>query len=531
MAPAFAVFADFGSRPAGLSNAVVRHHRCAVASSYVVVTAGGHLAVDFVVPDHEDTAEAVLRLETLGTTAPVDVVLNGETVAKEFRLPEADTPDALCEYVLSVPGTALLPGVNVLHIRNADGGGGVLRLRSLALDPVEAAERTRRARAARGGGASVRTYATERRPLGAPVWQPGPPLLVHLDQGESLADPAGQEPPTRLAWRGTDGIESSVAFRTDLSGFHGHVRGADGSLGEVRGTLTEQQPRPDGPVAARVRHFVTEEDHNGVWRPAGRLGLLLDDGAPLERVTWSGRSGGATSLSLVTEATGSAGAAGGERRDITDRVRELQASDEFTAAGEVAANLLGTARTKWLAQESDPEVIFVFGAPVRVSSYSLTSANDFTERDPSDWTLEGSHDGRTWMTLDIRQDEHFRRRFETKEYCLATTGAFQHYRLNISDNCGDHLTQLSAVRFFDGGEAAPAPETFAFIGYRQAPGAEPVGYRGTNVPAPAAGAAPGRTDGQGGEDEELLAGDFSETAQSLQEAAQLLERLTRYLRH
>ncbi len=59
MDPAFAVFADFGSRPAELTNAVVRHHRCAVASSYVVVTAGGHLKADFVVPDHLDTAEAV----------------------------------------------------------------------------------------------------------------------------------------------------------------------------------------------------------------------------------------------------------------------------------------------------------------------------------------------------------------------------------------------------------------------------------------------------------------------------------------
>ncbi|WP_405466956.1 alpha-1,2-mannosidase [Streptomyces jietaisiensis] len=529
MDPSFAVFADFGSRPAALTNAVVRHHRCAVASTYVVVTAGGHLKVDFVVPDHLNTAEAVLRLETLGTTAPMDVVLNGETVAKEFRLPEADTPDAPREYVLSVPGTALLPGVNVLQLRNADGDGAVLRLRTLALDPVEAAERARRTRAARDGGPSVRTYATERRPLGAPVWQPGPTLTVHLDQGGTPAGPAGQEPPARLAWRGTDGTESSVAFRTDLSGFHGHVRGPEGSLGEVRGALTGTRPRPEGPLAARVRHFVTEEEHDGVWRPAGRLGLLLDDGAPLERVTWSGRGGTATSVSLVTDTTRGAGPAGGERRDITDRVREVQASDEFTAAGEVAPNLLRTARTKWLAQERDPEVTFTFDSPLTVTAYSLTSANDFTERDPADWTLEGSHDGRTWMTLDIRQDQHFRRRFETKEYVLATTGAFSHYRLNIGDNCGDHLTQLSAVRFFDAGEAAPASDTLAFIGYRQAPGAEPVGYRGTSVPAPAEGIA-ATAGGDTGEEEELLVGDFSGTAQSLQEAAQLLERLTRYLR-
>jgi hypothetical protein len=527
MDSAFAVFADFGSRPAELSNAVVRHHRCAVASSYVVVTAGGHLKADFVVPDQLDTAEAVLRLETLGTTAPVDVVLNGETVAKELRLPEADTPDAPREYVLTVPRAALLLGVNVLHIRNADGGGGLIRLRSLALDPVETAERAQRARA---GGAPARTYATERRPLGAPVWHPGPPLLLHLDQGETPTGGTGpaQQPPTRLSWRGTDGAESAVAFRTDLSGFHGHVRAADGSLGEVRGTLAGQQAGPDAALAARSRHFVTEEEHDGVWRPAGRLALLLDDGgAPVERVTWSDRRGGATSLSLVTGAAGGAGA--GERRDITGQVREVEASDEFEAAGEIAQNLLRTARTKWLAHEDDPEVTFTFENPVAVTAYSLTSANDFTGRDPSDWTLEGSHDGRTWTTLDTRENEHFQRRYDTKEYVLATSGVFRHYRLNISDNAGDHLTQLSAVRFFDGGEAPATPGTSDFIGYRQEPGAEPVGYRGTRVPAPATGTPLEKTDGEDGE--ELLAGDFSDTAQSLQEAAQLLERLTRYLRH
>jgi hypothetical protein len=39
---------------------------------------------------------------------------------------------------------------------------------------------------------------------------------------------------------------------------------------------------------------------------------------------------------------------------------------------------------------------------------------------------------------------------------------------------------------------------------------------------------PGQEDGE--DAEELLAGDFSDTARSLQDAAHLLDRLTRYLR-
>ena len=90
-----------------------------------------------------------------------------------------------------------------------------------------------------------------------------------------------------------------------------------------------------------------------MWRPAGRLGLLLDDGgAPVERVTWSDRRGEAASLTLRTAVTGMPGApAGGERRDVTGKVSKVEASEEFEEWGEVAANLLHRASDKWLAHE------------------------------------------------------------------------------------------------------------------------------------------------------------------------------------
>ncbi|MGW0571277.1 hypothetical protein [Streptomyces tauricus] len=531
------VFADFATRPAELSNAVVRQHRCVVAPSYVVVAAGGGLKVDFMVPDGEETAEAELRLSVLGVAAPIDADVNGEPLVKGFLLPGTEgpgtvRPDTEREYVLTVPGTALRPGANVLAIHNTDGAGeesegdGVLRLRTIALDSAEHDGRARRVSGRGAGDRSGWAFATERRLLGASAWQPGAELRFRLDRSETHDEAAEREPVTRLAWRGTTGAESSVAFRTDLSGFHGHFRDADGSIGELRGTLTGPLPDTGRAADAAVRHFTTEEEHDGVWSPAGRLRLLLDDGgAPVDRVTWSDRSGATTSLSLLVPVLTGPPSAPGERRDITELVSKVRASDEFTDFGEVAENLVKSGG-KWLAHEQDPELSFTFDLPVAVTAYSLTSANDVPDRDPADWVLEGSSDGRSWTPLDSREDEVFRGRYQCREFALARSEAHRHYRLRITDNHGAEETQLLDVRFFDGGAEAAAPGVCDFVGFRQSAGAEPVGYRGTRIPAPVSGA-----DEEGGADTgELLAVDFSDTARNLKDAARLLEQLTRYLR-
>jgi hypothetical protein len=522
-----AVFVDFATRPAKLLNAIVRQHRCAVAPTYVVVASGGRLGIDFMVPDGEEITEAVLRMSVVGVAAPIDATVNGEPVAKGFLLPGVEGPDTVREYVLTVPGTALRAGANVLAVHHADHEDDrVLRLRDVSLDSVGHDGRAPRVAGRAADERSGWVFATERRRLGAAVWQPGADLRLLLDRSETH-DGAGEgEPITRLAWRGATGAESSVAFRTDLSGFHGHFRDADGSVGELRGTLTGPLPEAGRAADAVVQHFTTEEEHDGVWSPAGRLRLLLDDGgAPVERVTWSDRRGAATSLSVLVPVAAGRPAAPGERRDITELVSRVWASDEFADFGEVAQNLVRSGG-KWLAHEQDPELSFTFEVPVAVSAYSLTSANDVPERDPADWVLEGSPDGRSWTTLDSREDEVFHKRYQCREFTLARSEAQLRYRLRITDNHGADETQLLEVRFFDGGAETAAPGACDFIGHHQGAGGEPVGYRGTRIPAPVSGTAGEDGAGTG----ELLAADFSDTARNLQDAARLLEQLTRYVR-
>ncbi|GAA4715225.1 ThuA domain-containing protein [Phytohabitans rumicis] len=136
---------------------------------------------------------------------------------------------------------------------------------------------------------------------------------------------------------------------------------------------------------------------------------------------------------------------------------------EVTASGsnppsETAAQLVdGAVGTKWLVRTPNGWVVAKLGAPVVVSRYALTSANDFPGRDPKDWNLQGSADGANWTTLDTRSGETFPQRFQTKQYTFTNTTAYQYYRLNITANGGEPLTQLAEL-WLIGPDAGPPPE-------------------------------------------------------------------------
>ncbi|HEX5598628.1 MAG TPA: ThuA domain-containing protein [Micromonosporaceae bacterium] len=136
---------------------------------------------------------------------------------------------------------------------------------------------------------------------------------------------------------------------------------------------------------------------------------------------------------------------------------------EITANGENPPNegkdklVDGNNNTKWLTFTRTGWVELKLEKPVAIAHYALTSANDFPGRDPRDWTLQGSTDGKSWVDLDRRTGETFPQRFETKEYKFTNGTAYQHYRLDITANSGEPLVQLAELRLF-GATAGPAPE-------------------------------------------------------------------------
>ncbi|MEU1277145.1 GH92 family glycosyl hydrolase [Streptomyces sp. NPDC005805] len=156
------------------------------------------------------------------------------------------------------------------------------------------------------------------------------------------------------------------------------------------------------------------------------------------------------------------GFAGGIPGNVTDRVTEVRASGENAGSGETKENLVDLQPgSKWLTFESTAWLEFDTSEPVKLAAYALTSANDHAERDPKDWTLKGSADGKEWTVLDTRAGESFSGRFQTKTYEIgdpAEVTPYAHYRLEITKNNGGSATQLADVQFSDGDTSAPVPD-------------------------------------------------------------------------
>jgi glucose/arabinose dehydrogenase/type 1 glutamine amidotransferase len=141
-----------------------------------------------------------------------------------------------------------------------------------------------------------------------------------------------------------------------------------------------------------------------------------------------------------------------------EKVVEISASGE-NPPNETKDKLIdGKNDTKWLTRESTGWVDMKLEKPTAVAHYALTSANDFPGRDPKNWTLQGSQDGKSWSDLDKRTGESFPQRAQTKEYTFQNSTAYPYYRLDITANSGEPLTQLAELRLF-GPTAGPPAES------------------------------------------------------------------------
>ncbi|MFD2795108.1 GH92 family glycosyl hydrolase [Promicromonospora vindobonensis] len=170
---------------------------------------------------------------------------------------------------------------------------------------------------------------------------------------------------------------------------------------------------------------------------------------------------------------------------VLERVGAATASGE-NPPNEVAANLADwSPATKWLTFARTGVITYEMTEPTAVTAYSLTSANDFADRDPQAWTLQGSTDGETWETLDERSGETFSERFQRRVYELdAATTAYAYYRLDITRNNGSDGTQLADWDLSEDLAEQPAeqpmvtavgsgPETVSFTNKKE------VGFTGT----------------------------------------------------
>jgi OAA-family lectin sugar binding domain len=471
------IYADFSVEPARLGNVVISHEGCAAASSHLTVNAGGRVELRFAANGPEDTAQAVVTVTALVSKlgprlghAPISVLINGVPVVEDHVIPGGDLP---ADTALAIRGEHLVAGTNVLRIETSAESVTRLWLYRVTVDTVEnrggAARALRRDTAAAD---SVFAYRTERLPAGAGSWAAAPRLLVHIDRGQYAE--LGQ-----LSWRDEGGAQASISFQSSMASFYGHHRAEDGTVSQFRGERVESWAAPEQAAPAAVHVFATREGWGGGWHDSGELRLLLDDGgADVQRVGWRDGAGNSGSVELRLPEPGRGGA-----DEITEQVTRVLASGENPRSGEVAANLLDeSVHSKWLAFAWAARLDFTLGRAAAVGYYELTSANDFAERDPGDWTLSGSPDGQTWTVLDTRSGEAFAARRQSRVFRIRRSdqAAYRHYRLDISRSAGRAgELQLARVRFF-GPAVAPALD---FLGYYQRAGEGPIGYRGRSLAA------------------------------------------------
>jgi hypothetical protein len=153
--------------------------------------------------------------------------------------------------------------------------------------------------------------------------------------------------------------------------------------------------------------------------------------------------------------------------NANNHLAAVTSSQNYNASESVTSIIDGSTSTKWLASHAVGEgpwwAVYELDSPQTVTHYVIDSANDATDRDPTDWQVQGSNDGTTWITLDERHNQVFQnqRRLEY-DYTIpaANVGAYKFYRLYITDKASGNweaggMMQISEWQLYiDSGTAS-----------------------------------------------------------------------------
>jgi hypothetical protein len=143
--------------------------------------------------------------------------------------------------------------------------------------------------------------------------------------------------------------------------------------------------------------------------------------------------------------------------DITNLGGPVSAQYNDSPANEGIARLVdNSSATKYLTFHNAGWVQYQAPGQYKVTSYSITSGNDAPERDPLNWTLQGSNNGTSWTTIDTRSAEDFPNRLQRRVFSFTNTTAYSYYRFNLTNNSGTIL-QVAEIELFGtpaGGTAA-----------------------------------------------------------------------------
>ena len=157
--------------------------------------------------------------------------------------------------------------------------------------------------------------------------------------------------------------------------------------------------------------------------------------------------------------------------NIYVQMHERSFSQEFNCPshGNGSGQGIGSAfddseKSKWCLEPKGKKVIAditYIAANTPLTSYEMTSANDVPKRDPQNWELQGSMDGKEWKTLDKRVNQpSWQRRLETKKFSVNNKTVYKHYRFIFQPNQGVSHLQIAGLKLNVKGKEGQNPSEY-----------------------------------------------------------------------
>ena len=84
----------------------------------------------------------------------------------------------------------------------------------------------------------------------------------------------------------------------------------------------------------------------------------------------------------------------------------------------------------------------------KLDYYTLTSVDNYADRDPKKWTLNGYNDQLGWVELDRQADFSFPSRYASMQFNIDSDAGFSKFLLDVEDNNGSSDSQLLKWQLF-----------------------------------------------------------------------------------
>jgi len=126
----------------------------------------------------------------------------------------------------------------------------------------------------------------------------------------------------------------------------------------------------------------------------------------------------------------------------------------------------GDTASKWCIDNAGTSVVWQveYEKAAKIVTYSFTSADDVPVRDPQEWVVEGSSDGKSWIEIDRRKlDKPFDNRHQTKLFDITKPGSYRFCRFSFVPK--DKFFQVAEIVLTCGDKTIEKPAPVS--GYRR----------------------------------------------------------------